>query len=234
MGDDSPASTSHAESMSPAMVNDVGGIHTIENPRCLRRKARFLYRTCKGNHLTHLYPDTVRIPEAWFSSEGPLGSEACVVSPHPVSPLIDTAVMLLQYYPDHTPIVEGDVSHVHVIMHPIQPRVEEVVIPVQSLVNPTPLVEGDASFNHVISISDTAHSEQERVFISPNTLPPSPKKVHFDWDGLVGHPMLLPMSFQARYIIRYIIEMITSTSTLSSSNWRYFVFPKIMSSIHKC
>jgi hypothetical protein len=88
-----------------------------------------------------------------------------------------------------------------VVMHPIQPMVEEVVIPMQSLVNPTLLLEGDASFNHVISISSTAPSEQERVLLSPSTLPPSLGEVPFDWDGLVGYPIPPPMPFQVRDII---------------------------------
>jgi hypothetical protein len=87
-----------------------------------------------------------------------------VVSPHLVPPLIDMTVMSLQSSLDHTPIFEGDVSPIPVIMHPLQPRIEEVVIPVQSLVNPTLLVEGDASFNHVINIPDPAPSERERVY----------------------------------------------------------------------
>jgi hypothetical protein len=90
VGDDSLTSASHIESMSPAIVNDVGG---IEKPRHLRRKPKFLCRTCEGNHLTRLCPATAGIPEAWGSPKGPLGSEASVVSPHPVSPLIDMTVM---------------------------------------------------------------------------------------------------------------------------------------------
>jgi hypothetical protein len=85
-------------------------------------------------------------------------------------------------------------------MHPIQPTVKEVVVPMQSLVNRTLLLEGDASFNHVISISITTPFE-ERVLPSPSTLPPSPRDVPFDWDGLVGYPMPPPMPFQVRDII---------------------------------
>jgi hypothetical protein len=107
--------------MSPAIGNDTGG---IEKPRHLRRKPKFLCRTCEGDHLTRLCPATVGIPEAWFSPEGPLGSEVSVVSPHPISPLMDTEVMPLQSSLDHTPIVEGDVSPIPVILHPLQPRVE--------------------------------------------------------------------------------------------------------------
>jgi hypothetical protein len=118
-------------------------------------------------------------------------------------------------------------------MHPIQPMVEEVVVPMQYPVNPTLLLEGDASFNHVIIISSTAPSEQERVLLSPSTLPPSPGEVPFDWDGLVGYPMPPPMSFQVRDVIRYIMEKVTSTSTLSSSTWRALGFPKLVSAIRK-
>jgi hypothetical protein len=195
MGDDSPAFSSHTESMSPAIVNDVGGTHMIEKLRHLRHKPKFLCRNCKGNHLTRLCPATVGIPEAWFSPEDPSGSEAYVVSPHLVSPLIDTTVMLMQSYPEHTSVGEGDVSSIHVITHPIQPGVEEVFIPVQSLVNPTLLLEGDASFNHVIIISDTTHFERERFLLSLSTLPPSPREVPFYCDCLVGYPMPLPCPF---------------------------------------
>jgi hypothetical protein len=43
----------------------------IEKPRRVRRKPKFLCRTCEGDHLTHLCPATVGIPEAWFSPGGP-------------------------------------------------------------------------------------------------------------------------------------------------------------------
>jgi hypothetical protein len=106
---------SHVESMSPFIVNDVGG---IEKPRCLRRKPKFLCRTCEGNHLTRLCPVTTGIPEAWGSPKGPLDSEAFIVSPHPVSLSIDTTVMTLQSSIDQTPIFMGDVSTIPIILHP--------------------------------------------------------------------------------------------------------------------
>jgi hypothetical protein len=121
VGDDSLASSSHVESMSPTIVNDGGG---IKNHICLRRKPKFLCRNCKGNHLTRLCPVTVGIPEAWDSPKGPLDSEASVVSPHLFSPLIDTKTLSMQSSPDHTPVVEGYVFPIHVIMQPIQPMVE--------------------------------------------------------------------------------------------------------------
>jgi hypothetical protein len=148
-----------------------------------------------------LCPAIVGIPEAWGSPKGPMDYEVSVVSPHHVSPLIDMTILSLQSSPNHTPIVEGDGSRMHVVMHPIQPLVEELVIPMQSLVNLTLLFEGDASSNHVVSIPDPAPSEQERVLLSPSSLPPSLEEVPFDWDGLVGYPMPLPMSFLVRDII---------------------------------
>jgi hypothetical protein len=45
VGDDSLASSSHTESMSPTILNGARGIHTIDKPRRLRRKPKFLYRT---------------------------------------------------------------------------------------------------------------------------------------------------------------------------------------------
>ena len=159
VGDFLLASASHVGSMSPTTASHVGGIHMIENPRCLRCNPRFLCKTCEGIHLTHLCPFTVGIPEAWGSPKGPSDLEAFVVSPHPISPFIDTVVTLLQCSPDHTPVVEGDVSPIPVIMHPLQPRIEEVVVPMQALVNTNLLLEADASFNHVINIHDPAPSE---------------------------------------------------------------------------
>jgi hypothetical protein len=88
VGDESPASSSHAERMSPTIVNDVGGVHMIKNPRCVRRKPKFLCRTCEGNHLNRLCPATIGIPEVWFSPGGPLDYEVFLVSP-----LINTIVM---------------------------------------------------------------------------------------------------------------------------------------------
>jgi hypothetical protein len=120
-----------------------------------------------------------------------------------------------------------------VVTHPIQPMVEEVVVPVQFLVNPTLPLEGDVSFNHVVSISGTAPSEKERILLSLSTLPSSPGEAPFDWDGLVGYPMPPPMSFQVRYIIRYITEKVTFTRTLSSLTWRDLGFPKLVSAIPK-
>jgi hypothetical protein len=143
------------------------------------------------------------------------------------------AILPLQSSPNHTSVVEGDGSRMHVVTHPIKPLVEELVILMQSLVNLTLLFEGDVSSNHVVSIPDLAPSEQERVLLSLSSLPPSLEEVHFDWDGLVGYPMPLPMSFPVRDIIRSITKMITSVSTLSSLAWRALDFPKLMSIIRK-
>jgi hypothetical protein len=117
-------------------------------------------------------------------------------------------------------------------MHPIQPMVEEVVIPIQSPVNPTLLLEGDASYNHVISISHTTLLEQETILLSLITLPSNIGEVPFDWDGLVGYPIPPPMPFQVRDVIQYIMDKVTSTSTLCSLAWRALGFPNLVSIIH--
>jgi hypothetical protein len=172
-----------------------------------------------------------------------------------VSHLAQPTIVLMQSSTDNTPIFWGDAPLDLVVSHPIQPMVEEVVISMQSLINPTLLLESEKSKEvvtpmqllvdptllvlvlyllcHVLSISITSPSEQERVLLFPSSLPPSPNKVPFDWDDLVGHPMPLPMSFPGRDIIRYITETITSGSTFSSSTWRALGFPKPMSDIHK-
>jgi hypothetical protein len=148
--DGSTSSTSHVDKLHPVATSHAGGITLVSM-----------------SHINVTSPTS--IPELWFSPEGPLSSEVSVVSPHPVSPLIDTAVMSLQSSPDHTPIVEGDVSPIHVITHPLQPTIEEVVIPVQSLVNPTLTFEGDASSNMLLAFI-IMHLLNKREFYSPQVL----------------------------------------------------------------
>jgi hypothetical protein len=82
----SPASIHHTgdDSLSPTSY--------IEKPKRLRRKPKFLCRTCEGNHLTHLCLVTAKIPEAWGSPKSLSDSQASVVSPHTTSPLIVSVV----------------------------------------------------------------------------------------------------------------------------------------------
>jgi hypothetical protein len=89
LGDDSPTSDYHFESISPTLVNDVGD---IEKPRHLRRKPKIVCRTCEENNLTHLCSVTVGIQKSCGSPKGPSYSEASVVSSHIASPLINTVV----------------------------------------------------------------------------------------------------------------------------------------------
>jgi hypothetical protein len=215
--------------MSPATASHAGGIHTIEKPRRVRRKPKFLCRTCEGDHLTRLCPAT-----AGYQKHGPYLGALQVLSHlwFPNTSLVDTTVMpmqssadtplplgvmhlltllsrilfnqrsmSMQSSTDTTPIFGGDASLDLVVSHPIQPMVEEVVTSMQFSVDPSLLVLVLYLLYHVISISSTAPSEQERVLLSPSTLPPSLGEVPFDWDGLVGYPMPPPMSFQVRDII---------------------------------
>jgi hypothetical protein len=142
-----PASASHAGSMSPATSGHAGEIHMIENPRCLRRKPRFLCRTCEGSHLTHLCPITAWILEAWGSPEGPSGSEEYMVSLHSIPSLVDTTIKPMQSSAD-TPFPLGvDVSFDLVVSHLIQP----MVMSMQYLTNTSPMFGGDASLDLVVS-----------------------------------------------------------------------------------
>jgi len=124
-----------------------------------------------------------------------------MVSPHTTSSLIISVVPPTQSSPDLTPFVKGEVSLSPITMHPLQPIIEEVATLVQSLVNPTLPEESDAPFSHVINIPNPPPSERERFILPPNALPPSPDKVPFDWDDLMGHPIHPPMSFPFRDII---------------------------------
>jgi hypothetical protein len=159
VGDEPPPSISHTGRMFPTIVSDVGGIHTIENPRRLRHMPKFLCRICEGYHLTCLFPTTVVVPKEWSFPGVPLGYESYLVSQHSISPMIDTTFMPMQSTPNATPVLEGGVSLGLFVMHPNQKMVGYVVIPMQYLVNKTLILEGDASFNHVISISSTAPSK---------------------------------------------------------------------------
>jgi hypothetical protein len=47
VGDEPLSSTNQAESMSPAIVSNVGGIHTIEKPPYIGNNPNFLCRLCK-------------------------------------------------------------------------------------------------------------------------------------------------------------------------------------------
>jgi hypothetical protein len=104
VGDESPTSSSHVESMSSTIINDTGDIHMIEKAIHVRRKPKFLCRTCEGDHLTRFFPATSGILEAWSSPRGPSGFESSLVSQNFVSPLIDMTVMPMQSSLDHTPI----------------------------------------------------------------------------------------------------------------------------------
>jgi hypothetical protein len=115
VGDEPPVSASYAKSMSPTIVNDVGGIHIIDKPRHVRHKPKFLCRLCKGDHLTYLCSTTVVVQEAWSLSGGPSGSESSLVSQHYVSPLNDTTIMLMQSSPDPTLVLRSETSFDHVI-----------------------------------------------------------------------------------------------------------------------
>jgi hypothetical protein len=59
--------------------------------------------------------------------------------------------------------------------------------PMQSLADTTSVLRSGASSDHVIKISSLVPFEQERVLLSLSMLPPSPREVSFDWDGLVGY-----------------------------------------------
>jgi hypothetical protein len=114
-----------------------------------------------------------------------------LVVSHPFQP----TVVLMQDSTDITPIFGGDASLNLVVSHPIQPMVEEVVMPMILVI---------CLLYHVLNISSPAPSEQERVLISPGTLPPSVGEIPFEWDGLVGYPIHSFMPFQVRGILRYI------------------------------
>jgi hypothetical protein len=138
---------SHAGNMSPATASHARGIHMIEKPRHLRRKPRFLCRTCEGSHLARLCRVTAGIPEVWGSPKGPLGSEASMVSQHSIPSLVDTTIMPVQSSADTSFPLGVDASFDLVVSHPIQP----VVVSMQSSTETSPMFRGDVSLDLVVS-----------------------------------------------------------------------------------
>jgi hypothetical protein len=59
-------------------------------------------------------------------------------------------------------------------------------------------------------------------------LPPSPREVSFDWDGLVGYQIHSSTPFQIRGFLRYVIEKVTYEIILSSLTWKDLGFPKLV------
>jgi hypothetical protein len=144
-------STNHIHVMSPTSIHHTGD-ESLSPTRRLRRKPKFLCRTCEGIHLTRLCLITVDIPEVWGSPKSPSYSKASMVSPHTTSPLIVSVVPSMQSSPDLTPFVKGEAYFASITMHLLQPIIEEVATPVQYLVNPTLPEDNDAPFSHVINI----------------------------------------------------------------------------------
>jgi hypothetical protein len=181
VGDFLLASASHDGSMSPATASHVGGIHMIENPRRLRRKPRFLCRTCEGSHLTRLCHVNARIQEAWGSPKGPSGSEASMVSQHSVPSLVDTTIMPMQSSA-HTSFPLGvDASFDLVVSHLVQP----MVMSMQSSTDTSPMFGGDASLELVVShlVQPTVVSMQSSTDNTPVFWGDAPL------DLIVSHPI---------------------------------------------
>jgi hypothetical protein len=199
----------HSHVSSPASIHHTGdeslsSSNLIEKPKRLRRKPKFLCRTCEGSHLTRLCPVTVGIPEAWHSPKIPSDSKTTMISIHTSPPLMVSVVLPLRFSSDLTPFAEGEASLAPVTMHPLRPIIEEVTTPVQSLVELTLSEKNDAPSSHVINISSLLPSKQEGFILPPNILPLSPDEVPFDWGNLMRHPIPPPMSFPLRDIIRTI------------------------------
>jgi hypothetical protein len=125
VGDESTPSTNQANNPLPTSTNYVGGTilftpdhsrvtsptpihHTgdnslsltspIEKPKRLRRKPKFICKTCEGSHLTHLCLVTAEILEAWGSPKIPSDSETPMIPHHTTSPLVIPMVSPLDIF----------------------------------------------------------------------------------------------------------------------------------------
>jgi len=65
--------------------------------------------------------------------------------------------------------------------------IDTSIMPMQSSADTNHVFRSGASFDHVINISSLVSSEKESGPLSPSMLPPIPREVSFDWDGIVGY-----------------------------------------------
>jgi hypothetical protein len=211
------ASASHTGSMSPATASHAGDIHMIEKPRRLRRKTRFLCRTCEGSHPTRLCPITIGIPEAWGSPKGSIVSEASMVSQHSLHYLVDTIVMLMQSSAN-TPFPLGvDASFDLVVSHPVQP----MVMSMQSSTGTSPMFKGDVSLDLVVS-----HPIQlmiEEVVASMQSLIDPTLLLESDMSKEVVAPMQFLVDTALLVLVLYLLSNVLIISSTSPSEQERFL-----------
>jgi hypothetical protein len=123
VGDVLLASASHAGSMSSATASYARGIDTIDKPRRIGNKTKFLCRLCKRDHLTRLCPVIAVLRKVRSLSSVPSGFESYLVSQHSNPSLVDKTVMPMQSSADTTPILGSDASLNHVVSHIVQPTI---------------------------------------------------------------------------------------------------------------
>jgi hypothetical protein len=88
-------------------------------------------------------------------------------------------------------------------------------------------------------ISSSILSEQGGIPLAPSTTPPSPRMVSFDWNDLVEPRLPYFSPFQIRFkvnsanIYRCIAYEGAFAGILSSSVWKFFGSPEILSSSHE-
>jgi hypothetical protein len=76
----SSTSASHVGDVKLATAIHVGGIYSIEKPKRIRCKPKFLCKLCKGDHLTHLCPDIPEVHRLWSLFARSYDSESSEVS----------------------------------------------------------------------------------------------------------------------------------------------------------
>jgi hypothetical protein len=67
-----------------------------------------------------------------------------------------------------------------VSQHSISPLIDTTTMSMQSSPDTTLVLRSEISFDHVINISNHVPSGEERVLLSPSTLPPSLREIPFD------------------------------------------------------
>jgi hypothetical protein len=63
--DTSPTSASHLGYVQPTTASHAGGIDYVEKPRWIECKPKFPCNICKGDHLTHMFPDIPVVQRLW-------------------------------------------------------------------------------------------------------------------------------------------------------------------------
>jgi hypothetical protein len=111
----------------------------------------------------------------------------------------------------------------------------KVVTSMQYFLDPTLLMGTNVCTNYVFNISNSVLSEQGGILLTLITPSPSPRMVLFYWNDLVdphrpsSTPFQIRIEVNSKNIYRCVVDEGSSTSILSSSDWKSLGSPELVS-----